>query len=446
MVSPIRRTISIVLLAIIAAVLMADQMVMEPNYRQIMEEFHIGEAQMGLVSSVFVATSAIVTILWGFLADVASRKKLLLIGVYLGEVPCFLTAFVQNYWQLLFIRTLTGIGIGSIVPIAYTLIADMFEEAKRGRGYGYIEMSFGLGTLIGMVVAGIVRDWRPPFMYVAIPNWILAPIFYIVAEEPKRGAGESALRKLYERGAEYTYRISWSAVKKSFKTLTNVLIFAQGMIGTVPWGVITFWLVSFLMVTRGMSKGTATMVLLILGVSSVLGSIIGGYLGDIAEKRRRGGRAILTGSAIFIGMLTSLFIITYPLPSNPTALDWIFIVVYGLLAIQFVSYSGPNVRAIISQVNLPEDRGTIFGLFNILDNVGRAIGPVFGGILIEYFKSIGYTEANAYLWALIVGALFWIPCAAIWIAIYRTYPRDREEVQRILEKRAEELLERLLKE
>jgi len=76
---------------------------------------------------------------------------------------------------------------------------------------------------------------------------------------------------------KYTYMISWSAVKKSFKTLTNVLIFAQGMIGTVPWGVITYWLVPFLMVTRSMSKETATMVLLILGISSVLGSIVGGF-------------------------------------------------------------------------------------------------------------------------------------------------------------------------
>ena len=436
----IRKTLSIILLVVIAVFFMADQNLLPPNYQLIMEEFGISEAQMGLVSSLFVATSALITILWGFLTDITSRKKLLLIGVYIGEVPCFLTAFVNNYWELLFLRLLTGIGIGSIIPIAYTLIADMYEETKRGRGYGYIETAFGTGILLGMILAGIIPSWRPPFIYVSVPNWILAPLFYIIAEEPKRGAGEKILREAYEKGIEYKYRLSWDAVKKSFKTITNILIFIQGVIGTVPWGVLVYWLVSFLMVTRGMTKETATMTLLLLGIATVIGGLIGGFLGDFAERKRKGGRAILTGLAIFIGMLVTIFILIYPLPSEPTVLDWIFIGVYSIGLIQLISYAGPNVRAIISQVNLPEDRGTVFGVFNILDNVGRAIGPLLGGLLIEYLRTIGYSNPEAYMWALIISTWFWIPCSLIWILIYRMYPRDREEITSILEERVKSLM------
>ena len=165
-----RRTLSLILLVLIAVFFMADQNLLPPNYQQIMSEFGISEAQTGLVSSIFVATSAIITIIWGFLSDIASRKKLLLLGVYLGEIPCFLTAFVTNYWELLLMRLFTGIGIGSIIPIGYTLIADMFEEAKRGRGYAYIETAFGFGTLLGMILAGIIPSWRTPFIYVSVPT------------------------------------------------------------------------------------------------------------------------------------------------------------------------------------------------------------------------------------------------------------------------------------
>ncbi|ADI32162.1 MFS transporter [Staphylothermus hellenicus] len=435
----LRKSLSVILLVLIAVFFMADQNLLPPNYQYIMREFGISEVQMGLVSSIFVATSAVITILWGFLADIASRKKLLLIGVYLGEIPCFLTAFVTSYWQLLFLRLLTGIGIGSIIPIAYTLIADMYEEARRGRGYGYIETSFGAGTLVGMILAGIISNWRPPFIYVSVPNWILAPLFYIVFEEPKKGSGEKVLREAYEKGVEYTYKISLAAVKKSFETVTNILIFIQGIIGTIPWGVLVYWIVSFLMVARGMSKETATMVLLLLGIATVIGGLMGGFLGDFAERKKRGGRAILTGLAIFAGMLVTIYLLIYPLPSNPTFLDWVFLGLYSIGLIQLISYAGPNVRAIISQVNLPEDRGTVFGIFNILDNVGRAIGPVFGGALIEYFRSIGYSNPDAYLWALIVSALFWIPCSLIWIFIYKKYPEDRDEIIRILEERVKVL-------
>ncbi|MDK2869075.1 MAG: hypothetical protein PWP39_310 [Pyrococcus sp.] len=436
----IRRRVSIVLLILMAAFLMADQNLLPPNYQQIMKEFGIGETQMGLVSSIFVATSALITIIWGMLADIKQRKKLLVIGVLLGEIPCFLTAYVQTYWQLLAMRFLTGIGIGSIIPIGYSLIADMFEEEKRGRGYSYIETAFGFGTLFGMIIAGMIASWRTPFIIAAVPNFILAPLFYIIAEEPKRGAGEKEIRALIEKGYEYTYRLNLEAIRKSFQTKTNILIFLQGIIGTVPWGIFLYWLVSFLQVTRGMDKPTATFVLLIIGIASVFGSLLGGFVGDYFEAKRRGGRATITGIAIFLGMLASIGLILYPLPSKLTTIHWIGLAIYSILFIQFVSYAGPNVRAIVSQVNLPEDRGTVFGLFNILDNVGKAIGPLFGGFLIETLKSMGYMEPLAYQYTLLIGALFWIPCALVWIWIRKSYPEDRDKVKEILKKRAEEIL------
>lgn len=436
----LRRKVSIVLLVLMAVFLMADQNLLPPNYQLIMEEFGISEAKMGLVSSIFVATSALITIIWGFLSDIKQRKKLLVIGVLLGEIPCFLTAYVTSYWQLLAMRFLTGIGIGSIIPIGYSLIADMFEESKRGRGYAYMETAFGFGTLFGMIMAGMIAGWRLPFILAAVPNFILAPLFYFIAEEPKRGEGEKELREVLEQGYEYRYRLNMETIKKSFKTKTNQLIFLQGIIGTVPWGIIMYWLISFLQVTRGMDKTTSTFVLLIIGISSVIGSLMGGFLGDYFEARWRGGRAVLTGTAIFIGMLASIGIILYPLPSQLTAKDWAFMAIYSLLFIQFVSYAGPNVRAIVSQVNLPEDRGTIFGLFNILDNVGKATGPLLGGLLIEWLMGMGYSKPLAYQYTLLIGALFWIPCALVWLWIKKTYPEDRDAVKAILKKRAEELL------
>ncbi|WP_461864783.1 MFS transporter [Thermococcus sp.] len=438
----LRRRASIVLLILMAAFLMADQNLLPPNYQQIMAEFGISETQMGLVSTIFVATSALITLLWGFLSDIKKRKQLLVVGVLLGEIPCFLTAFVQSYPQLLLMRLFTGIGVGSIIPIGYSLIADMFEEEHRGKGYAYIQTAFGFGTLFGMVIAGLIASWRPPFIIASVPNFILAPMFYLIAEEPKRGQSEKELKEVLEKGYEYVYRLSWDAVKKSFRTRTNILIFLQGLFGTVPWGVLMYWLVSFLMVSRGMAKDTATFVLLILGMATVIGTLFGGFVGDYFERKMRGGRAVATGLAIFLGMLAALGIVLYPLPSELTVRGWIALTVYSFLFLQLVTFAGPNVTAIISQVNLPEDRGTVFGIFNIIDNVGKAFGPLLGGILIETLRSAGYTNALAYEYAIIIGSLFWLPCALVWIWIRKQYPEDRGNIGEILRKRAEEILRR----
>ncbi|WP_456452729.1 MFS transporter [Thermococcus sp.] len=438
----LRRRASIVLLVLMAAFLMADQNLLPPNYQQIMAEFGISETQMGLVSTIFVATSALITIIWGFLSDIKRRKQLLVVGVLLGEIPCFLTAFVRSYPQLLLMRLFTGIGVGSIIPIGYSLIADMFEEEHRGKGYAYIQTAFGFGTLFGMVIAGLIASWRPPFIIASVPNFILAPLFYLVAEEPKRGQSEKELKEVLEKGYEYGYRLSRDAVKKSFQTRTNILIFIQGLFGTVPWGVLMYWLVSFLIVSRGMAKDTATFVLLILGIATVIGTLVGGFVGDYFEKRMKGGRAVATGLAVFLGMLAALGIVIYPLPGELGARGWIALAVYSFLFLQLVTFAGPNVTAIISQVNLPEDRGTVFGVFNIIDNVGKAFGPLLGGFLIEALRGVGYTNALAYEYAIIIGSLFWLPCALVWIWIRKRYPEDRENIGEILRKRAEEILGR----
>ncbi len=182
-----------------AIFLMADQQLLPPNYYEISIEFGISEPQIGLVSSIYIAVGALIAIAWGYLSDIHDRKKLLVFGVLIGEIPCFLTAFVNSYWQLLAVRIFTGFGIGSIFPIGYSLISDMFREEQRGRGYSYIQTALGFGTLFGMIIAGLIASWRPPFIIVSVPNFIIAPLFYFIYEEPHRGEGEREIKDLVEK-------------------------------------------------------------------------------------------------------------------------------------------------------------------------------------------------------------------------------------------------------
>ncbi len=435
----LRNKIAVFLLVLMATLLVADQYLLPPNYQMIMSEFGINEAKMGLISTIFVVSSVVVTALWGFLSDIKKRKKLLLVGVLLGEVPCFLTAFVQSYPQLLIIRIFTGIGVGSLIPIGYSLISDIYDEENRGKGFGYIQVALGLGSLVGMIFAGLISSWRTPFIIVSLPNFILAPIFYLVLVEPKRGEGEKELKSSLKEGAEYNYRIDMDTVKKSFKTPTNILIFIQGILGMIPWGILTYWLVSFLIVTRGMVKMTATFVLMIIGTSTVIGSLVGGYLGDYFEKKVRGGRAMLVGIAMFVGMVASIALILYPIPSTLEPIHWLVLIIYSLLFMQLITFAGPNVPAVVSQVNLPEDRGTVFGVFNILNNSGMALGPWFAGALVGILRGFGYVKPLAYRNAMLIGALFWLPASIIWIWLKKQYPEDRDDIKDTLEERAEEL-------
>ena len=52
--------------------------------------------------------------------------------VILGEAPCMATAWVTEYWQLLVLRTLTGVSIGGALPLVYSLLGDLFFAQQVG--------------------------------------------------------------------------------------------------------------------------------------------------------------------------------------------------------------------------------------------------------------------------------------------------------------------------
>jgi Arabinose efflux permease len=112
------------ILLVSGIILLADQNVMSPNIQAIENEFTIGDKEIGLIGSAFTIIASVVTLLWGYLSDKYSRRILLIITTLLGEIQCFLTGFAESYHQMLFLRVLTGIGIGGSVPIAFSLIGD----------------------------------------------------------------------------------------------------------------------------------------------------------------------------------------------------------------------------------------------------------------------------------------------------------------------------------
>ncbi|MEM1925302.1 MAG: hypothetical protein QXH44_09555, partial [Pyrobaculum sp.] len=67
----------------------------------------------------------------------------------------------------------------------------------------------------------------------------------------------------------------------------------------------------------------------------------------------------------------------------------------------FVTFAAPNVPATLSEVSLPEHRGTIFSIFNITDNIGSAIGPTLAALFISYYQLQGYSRALSMYWGLV---------------------------------------------
>ena len=121
---------------------------------------------------------------------------------------------------------------------------------------------------------------------------------------------------------------------------------------------------------------------------------------------------------------------------------WIGIV----LAIGMAINSGiaPNWYASIIDVNLPENRGTMIATASFLDNIGRSMGQIIGGLLIGYFLVIypaelfpGIATFNAFQWA----TIFVVLQIPFWLPVMHYIRKDLTEVQDILAERAKEMAE-----
>lgn len=398
----------------------------------------------GLLGTIPVLSGILTTFIWGYLADKLSRKRLFALAVLAGEVPCFLTGFARNYYELLVLRALTGIGINGAAPVARAIVADIFPPESRGKGYALYNFSTALGTMLGMIMAGVAISlgvsWRIPFMLAAAPNFALIPLFLLTVKEIKIGYAEPEIRKLYDMGAEYKYRIKLGDFLAAIAaTPTLIFIYLQGIPGMFPWGAIPFWAPTYFQEKWGLSPATSTLIVFAAGFGMLVGYFIGGVLSDkLLMKGFARARLAIPFIGILIGTLTTALLLGYPYPYGDESLSALLpVIIMGLLGMTFVTFAAPNVPAILSEISVPEHRGTIFGIFNITDNIGSAIGPTLAGALMAYFKDRGAGEPENLFLGLLTVSLLWIPCALLWLPAFRTYVRDKRKAREILAKRAE---------
>ena len=404
-------------------ILNADLNVMSPSIQFIEEEFKIGDKEIGIVGSAFTLVAAVVTLLWGYLTDKFSRKWLLVFAILLGEIPCLLTAFAQNYTQLLILRILTGIGIGGTVPVVFSIIGDLFTEKQRARAQAWYDAIIAVGVIVGMVVAGFlapIYGWRLPFIIVSVPDFFFVLGIIIWGREPERGAGEQEIRELVIKGAKYKSSIKLKDYLELLKIPSNIWLFIQGIPGTVAWGIIPYYLITFYFRHKNYPIQLGTVLLIILGIGTIFGKFVGGIVGNKLYLKKRSYLPIFCGLSQLIGVIPVMVTLYWPGKVNPTLIDILPPSIFGFLGAFFISFAGPNVKAMLMNVNLPEHRGAISSIFNLTDSIGAGFGPFIGG-LISSIRDLDFSMK--------VSALFWIPCGILFFVVSLFINRDAEKIR-----------------
>jgi len=164
-------------LAVLSAIFLAamDQTVVATALPTIARDLH-ALAHLPWVITAYLLSSTVSLPIYGKLGDLMGRKKVLSFAVGFFLLGSILSGLAWNLQSLVLFRALQGLGGGGILVTAIASISDFIPLEQRGKYQGLVGAAFGLATLIGPFLGGLVVQhlgWRWIF-YINIPFGIFS--------------------------------------------------------------------------------------------------------------------------------------------------------------------------------------------------------------------------------------------------------------------------------
>ena len=350
-----------------------DRLIIAAVGEPIRKEFELSDASLGALGTAFILLYAVVGIPFGRLADKAPRKFILSAGVFVWSLLTAASGLAQNFWQMFALRLGVGVGEASCAPSATSLISDIYPSEKRGRAISIFMLGLPVGIALSFAIGGTITKaygWRTAFLVAASPGILLA-IAALFINEPTRGASETNPIAAADR-SPYLHILSSPTMR---------WLIVSGVLHNFSLYALTTFLSPFLSRYHGLdvqNAGFAAMV--INGILTLPGLLLGGATGDAANKWRSNGALIVATAACFLA--APFFYFSLDISSGSI---YAFVALMGTgFGLMYFYY--PIVYSTIANITPPDRRGTAMSIYFLAMYVlGGALGPYIVGMISDYF-------------------------------------------------------------
>ena len=157
-----------------------DQTIVATAMPRILQQLNGLSLYTWVVTAYLLASTSMIPI-YGKLSDLYGRKVVVLVGVLLFLAGSVLSGQSRSMTELIVFRAVQGLGSAGIFSTAFTVVADLFPPAERGRYQGLFGAVFGTSSVLGPWLGGLLTDtlsWRWVF-YVNLPVGLVALAFII---------------------------------------------------------------------------------------------------------------------------------------------------------------------------------------------------------------------------------------------------------------------------
>lgn len=327
--------------------------------------FALGATQfeIGLQGLIYYGVQAPLTPLVGKFSDRFGRKKLIALGLLLNAFASSALISTGDIGVILVIAVAQGVGAACYWPIIESLIADSSPVGSLGESMGLYSVSFGVGLVVGPVLAGFLKDVSIILVFVIAAVFSLIPIVVLIR-----------LKEKVKKKSETSTR-SESGVLRLTGIERSSLIFSS--IAVVAYGLIVGALSQIFPVYGAILGFTGTQIgllLTFLNFSRIIGNFVTGPLSNRFSKRMVTTAGVALSSLV---LLLSVF--------NSYASLLISLVIVGL----GIGIVYPSSLAFISESSSIK-RGMLIGFFDAFLTVGIALGAQLGGLIADIWLTGPY--------------------------------------------------------
>ena len=383
----------------------ADRQAVFSVFTPIQKEMGLTDIQLGWVGSAFMYVYALVGPLAGIIGDRISRKVLIISGLVFWSLVTAGTYLATDYWHLILVRALEGLGEAFYFPASMALISDYHQESgTKSRAMGIHQSSVYAGIIAGGWVSGFMAEqhgWRSSFVLFGSLGVLLGIILLVALKEPPRTTSKIAPAATVDDEAHATLdwrqKGLWADIVEIFRTPMVRILMIVFVGANFVASIFMTWMPTYLLRTFKLSlsmaglNGTAW-----TQIASMLGVVLGGILADRLVRRFYGGR-MMTQALGLLGGVVFIFLTgwTISLPVLIAAM-----IGFGL----FKGFYDANIWASLYDVVKPERRATAVGLMNSIGWFGGALAPTAIAFAAQRYGMSACLSANALIY-LLVGVL-----------------------------------------
>ena len=333
-----------------------------PNYAH---ELGAGGLQIGLIFGAFSITRTIFVPYFGKRSDLKGRKPFITMGLFLYFLVSLFYAASTSVTALIILRLGQGVAAAMVLPVAQAYVGEMIPPDREGRLMGLFNVSLFGGLSAGPVLGGFIKDWlsiQVSFAGMGIFTFLGFLLCLIMLPSERKAKAVSHESTVKKEGYKDLIRVP---------AIFSILLFRISF--TTCIGLLWAFLPLLACTRIGLSSSAIGLVVM---VNVLIGGLLQAPMGYVADRFDKKSLTLFGGILTIFTMLALDHATTF----------WQLMVINSVLGLAG-GISLPAIMAIgVIEGRRSQAMGSVMGLLTLGHSIGMLLGPLLGGLLLDFFN------------------------------------------------------------